>query len=195
MRDKLLTYLQAQYRFSNLEAQKILYAIEGISSEISKILILLALSIPLNCVDTCIVTTLVLMSIRCYSGGLHFSHYISCLGFSLLFYASVILLSSFCPLSDSGMALGLTLSLGIFAMIGPITSVMRPSLTAAEFKKYMHHAILILLFYSAVLISWETLPYRKTIYWVIVLQILQLLCAHFARKGASHEKSVYTKDL
>ncbi len=195
MRDKLLTYLQKQHQFNKVEAKKILYAIEGVSSEISKILILLAVSVPFDCVDTSLVITLVLMSIRCYSGGLHFSHYMSCQGFSLQFYASVILLSVFCPLSDDGIALGLTFSLGIFALIGPITSIMCPHLTVAEFKKYTHYTIVILLFYSAVLIFWKTFPYRKIIYWVIVLQILQLLCAHFARKGDSHEKVVYTKDL
>ena len=194
MKEKLLTCLQEQYRFSALEAQKIIYAIEAIFSESSKIMILLAISVPFHCVDRAIVITLVLLSIRCYSGGLHFFHYVSCLGFSLLFYAVTILLAR-CPLSDTGIALGLVLSLSVFTLTGPITSVMRPTLTAAEVSKYTHHTTLILLFYSVVLISWKTLPYRKVVYWVIVLQIFQLLCAHFARKGEHHEKAAYTEDL
>ena len=194
MKERLITHLQEQYSFSELEARKIIYAIEAIFSESSKIIILLTISVPFHCVDQTIVITLVLLSIRCYSGGLHFSHYSSCLGFSLLFYAITILLARF-PLSDTGIALGLVLSLSVFTLTGPITSVMRPTLSAAEFRKYTHHTTLVLLFYSVVLISWETLPYRKVVYWVIVLQIFQLLCAHFARKGEHHEKTTYTKDL
>lgn len=194
MKEKLLTYLQTQHHFSALEAKKIIYALEAIISESSKIIILLTLAIPFHCVSESIVITVVLLSIRCYSGGLHFSHYVSCLGFSLLFYAVIILLSRY-PLSDAGIALGLILSIGIFALIGPITSVMRPKLTAAEFSKYAHHTIFVLLFYSVALLSWKTLPYRNTIYWVIVLQIFQLLCAHMAQKGGLHEKIVQSKDL
>lgn len=194
MREKILTYLQTQYKFNSLEAKKIIYALEAILSESSKIIILLAISIPFHCVDKMIVVTVVLLSIRCYSGGLHFSHYFSCLGFSLFFYAAVILLAGY-PLSDTGMALGLLLSLGVFALIGPITSVTRPRLTPEEFIKYRHHTIFVLLFYSAVLLSWKTLPYRNFIYWVIVLQIFQLLCAHFAQKGGLHEKALQPKDL
>lgn len=194
MKKKLLIHLQEQYRFNALEAMKIIYAIEAIFSESSKIIILLAISAPFHCVDQAIVITLVLLSIRCYSGGLHFSHYVSCLGFSLLFYIVTILLAH-CPLSDTGVALGLVLSLSVFTLIGPITSIMRPTLTAVEVSKYTHHTTLVLLFYSVVLISWKTLPYRKIVYWVIVLQIFQLLCAHFARKGEHYEKVTYTEDL
>lgn len=194
MKEKLLTRLQEQYKFSMLEAKRIIYAIEAILSESSKIVILLAISMVFHCVDQAIVITVVLLSIRCYSGGLHFSHYVSCLGFSLLFYAAAILLSRY-PLSETGIALGLILSLSIFTLTGPITSVMRPALTAAEFSKYKQHTTWVLLCYSVILISWKTLPYRKMIYWVIVLQILQLLCAHFARKGEHHEKMVYTDNL
>ena len=194
MKEKLLTCLQEQYRFSALEAKKIIYGIEAILSEASKIIILLAVSAPFHCVDRAIVITVVLLSIRCYSGGLHFSHYASCLGFSLLFYAVTILLARY-PLSDTSVALGLVLSLSVFTLIGPITSVMRPALTAAEFSRYTHHTTLVLLFYSVVLISWKTLPYREIIYWVIVLQIFQLLCAHFARKGVHHEKISYAEHL
>lgn len=194
MKDKILTYLQTQHNFSLLESKKIIYALEAILSESSKIIILLALAIPFQCVSEFILITVVLLSIRCYSGGLHFSHYISCLGFSLLFYAITTLLARY-PLSDVGIALGLILSLGTFALIGPITSVMRPKLTATEFSKYSHHTIFILLFYSVVLLSWKTLPYRNTIYWVIVLQIFQLLCAHFVQKGGLHEKTVQSKNL
>lgn len=199
MKENLLTHLQAEYRFSALEAKKILYALEAIFSEVSKIVILLVLSVPFHCALQFTVITLVLLSIRCYSGGLHFSHYVSCLGFSLLFYAVTILLACR-PLPDTCISLGLVLSLGAAALTGPVTSAMRPALTPAEFAKYTHRTTLVLLFYSVLLTLWKTLPYRKTIFWVIVLQIFQLLCAHMicahaARKGEHHEKTAYAEDL
>lgn len=204
MKENLLTHLQTEYSFSSLEAKKIVYALEAILSEVSKIIILLVLSVPFHCGDQFTVITLVLLSIRCYSGGLHFSHYISCLGFSFLFYSVTILLAC-CPLPDMCISLGLILSLGAAALTGPVTSAMRPALTPAEFDKYTHRTTFVLLFYSVLLTLWKTLPYRKIIFWVIVLQIFQLLCAHIscahilcahvARKGEHHEKTAYAEDL
>ncbi len=189
MEDRLLTYLQTEHKFSSLDAKRIIYALKAIFSEVSKVLIIMAIALPLGYVGQAAVITVVLLSIRCYSGGLHFSHYISCLGFTLFFYAAVILLARQ-PMPNAGIALGLVISLGIFALIGPITSPMRPPLTAAEFNKYLRHVILLLLLYSLLLILWKTLPYRNIIFWVIVLQILQLLCAKIAQKGDQHEETV-----
>ena len=55
--------------------------------------------------------------------------------------------------------------------------------------------IFLLLIYSSILILFETLPYRNVIYWVIVLQIFQLLCARIARKGEIYEEVYDTENL
>ncbi len=194
MEKKFKAYLQDEFQFSSLDAGRIIYAIKAIFSELSKLLIALLVALPLGYADEVLIATIVLLSIRCNSGGLHFSHYISCFLFTSAFYVMAIALSRY-PLSNGYLALGLLLSLGIFLITGPITSVMRPRLTAAEVKKYSHRVIILLLVYSSLLILLETLPYRELIYWVIVLQIFQLLCAKFARKGEIYEKTVYTKNV
>ena len=197
MEKKFKAYLQDEFQFSSLDAGRIIYAIKAIFSELSKLLIALLVALPLGYADEVLTrrsSDLVLLSIRCNSGGLHFSHYISCFLFTSAFYVMAIALSRY-PLSNGYLALGLLLSLGIFLITGPITSVMRPRLTAAEVKKYSHRVIILLLVYSSLLILLETLPYRELIYWVIVLQIFQLLCAKFARKGEIYEKTVYTKNV
>lgn len=194
MEKKFKAYLQDEFQFSSLDAGRIIYAIKAIFSELSKLLIALLVALPLGYADEVLIATIVLLSIRCNSGGLHFSHYISCFLFTSAFYVMAIALSRY-PLSNGYLALGLLLSLGIFLITGPITSVMCPRLTAAEVKKYSHRVIILLLVYSSLLILLETLPYRELIYWVIVLQIFQLLCAKFARKGEIYEKTVYTKNV
>lgn len=194
MEKKFKAYLQDEFQFSSLDAGRIIYAIKAIFSELSKLLIALLVALPLGYADEVLIATIVLLSIRCNSGGLHFSHYISCFLFTSAFYVMAIALSRY-PLSNGYLALGLLLSLGIFLITGPITSVMRPRLTAAEVKKYSHRVIILLLVYSSLLILLETLPYRELIYWVIVLQIFQLLCAKIARKGEIYEKTVYTKNV
>lgn len=194
MEKKFKAYLQDEFQFSSLDAGRIIYAIKAIFSELSKLLIALLVALPLGYADEVLIATIVLLSIRCNSGGLHFSHYISCFLFTSAFYVMAIALSRY-PLSNGYLALGLLLSLGIFLITGPITSVMRPRLTAAEVKKFSHRVIILLLVYSSLLILLETLPYRELIYWVIVLQIFQLLCAKFARKGEIYEKTVYTKNV
>ncbi len=194
MEKKFKAYLQDEFQFSSLDAGRIIYAIKAIFSELSKLLIALLVALPLGYADEVLIATIVLLSIRCNSGGLHFSHYISCFLFTSAFYVTAITLSRY-PLSNGYLILGLLLSLGIFLITGPITSVMRPRLTAAELKRYSHRVIILLLVYSALLILLETLPYRELIYWVIVLQIFQLLCAKIARKGEIYEKTVYTKNV
>ena len=187
MEKKFKAYLQDEFQFSSLDG-RIIYAIKAIFSELSKLLIALLVALPLGYADEVLIATIVLLSIRCNSGGLHFSHYISCFLFTSAFYVMAIALSRY-PLSNGYLALGLLLSLGIFLITGPITSVMRPRLTAAEVKKFSHRVIILLLVYSSLLILLETLPYRELIYWVIVLQIFQLLCAKIARKGEIYEKN------
>ena len=194
MEKKFKAYLQDEFQFSSLDAGRIIYAIKAIFSELSKLLIALLVALPLGYADEVLIATIVLLSIRCNSGGLHFSHYISCFLFTSAFYVMASALSRY-PLSNGYLALGLLLSLGIFLITGPITSVMRPRLTAAEVKKFSHRVIILLLVYSSLLILLETLPYRELIYWVIVLQIFQLLCAKIARKGEIYEKTVYTKNV
>lgn len=188
---KIKQYLQNNLNYNTFEIEKIIYGLQAILSELSKLLIALIISFYFGCMDKVIVATIVLLSIRSNSGGLHFLHYISCFAFTMAFYASVIIISCF-PLSNTCVALGLQISLGIFAYIGPITSCMRPKLKPYEIKKYSNRVIFLLLIYSILLISVETLPYRETIYWAIVLQIFQLFCAKVARKGGTDEKKSYT---
>lgn len=194
MGEKLKSYLQLQLKFSSSDADKIIYGLQGILSELSKLLIVLIISFPLGYADEILISTIVLLSIRCNCGGLHFSHYISCFVFTSAFYTAVIILSN-CPLPNTCLSLGLLISFGIFTLTGPITSTMRPRLASQEVRKYSHRVTLLLLMYSSLLILLESLPYRKIIYWVIVLQIFQLLCAKIARKGESYETFSYTKDL
>lgn len=194
MKEKLKCYLQHQLHFSSLDADKIIYCIEGGVSELSKLLIIFAFALPLGYADEFFVATFVLLSIRCNCGGLHFTHYLSCFVFTASFYVVAIFLST-CPLPNSIFAWGLLVSLGAFALIGPITSSMRPRLTPPEVQKYLHRVTFLLLLYSSFIILLEALPYRNLIYWVIVLQIFQLLCAKIARKGEIYEKVYDTKDL
>ena len=89
----------------------------------------------------------------------------------------------------------MVLALGVFALVGPITSLMRPRLQPQDVQHYSKRVIFLLLIYSSILILFETLPYRNVIYWVIVLQIFQLLCARIARKGEIYEEVYDTENL
>ena len=77
MKNKLKNYFQTQFHFSSLEADKILYGLEALVSESVKFLILLFIALSLGYADEMLVATIVLLSIRSNSGGLHFSHFFS----------------------------------------------------------------------------------------------------------------------
>ena len=194
MKNKLKNYFQTQFHFSSLETDKILYGLEALVSESVKFLILLFIALSLGYADEMLVATIVLLSIRSNSGGLHFSHFFSCLAFTTAFYAAVIGLAQH-PLPPKLFSLGLVLALGVFALVGPITSLMRPRLQPQDVQHYSKRVISLLLIYSSILILFETLPYRNVIYWVIVLQIFQLLCARIARKGEIYEEVYDTENL
>ena len=194
MKDKLELYLQTELHFSSIDSKKITYCLEGILSEMSKLLIIFTIAITFGYAYEVLISTFILLSIRCNCGGLHFSHYFSCFTFTSVFYLATIILSQL-PLPNPILACGLHITLEIFSLIGPITSPMRPRLTQSDVQKYSSRTTFILLIYSLILILSESLPYRNLIYWVIVLQIFQLLCAKIAQKGESYEKIYYTKDL
>lgn len=194
MKNNLIFFLQSQFNFTHLESERIIYCIQVIIEELSKLVILLLISFPLGHTNKVLIVTIVLLSIRCNCGGLHFSNYINCFLFTTIFYASAIVLSYY-PLPNSILSLGLLISLGIFAITGPITSPMRPRLSPREVQKYSRRVTLFLIIYSTALILLESLPYRNLIYWVIVLQIFQLLCARITQKGEVYEKVYDTKDL
>ena len=90
MRKKLKNYLQTQFHFSSLEADRILYGFESIVSESVKFLILFFIALPLGYADEMLVATIILLSIRSNSGGLNFSHFFSCLAFTMVFYTAAI---------------------------------------------------------------------------------------------------------
>ena len=48
LKDKLNSYLQLQLKFTSSEAAKIIYGLQGLLSELSKLLIILAVSFPLG---------------------------------------------------------------------------------------------------------------------------------------------------
>ncbi len=189
MEERIKKHLQTQYNFTSLEAGKIIYGFQVLLYELSKLLILILISILFHRTIEVFIITVVLMSIRSYCGGLHFSHYISCFVFTAGFYIAVIALSSY-SLPENAIALGLVVSLAIFTLVGPITSVMRPRLKPADVQRYTRRVTYILLGYSALILVFETLPYRNIIFWVIVLQILQLLCARMTQKGEYYEKVI-----
>ena len=108
MKNKLKNYFQTQFHFSSLEADKILYGLEALVSESVKFLILLFIALSLGYADEMLVATIVLLSIRSNSGGLHFSHFFSCLAFTTAFYAAVIGLAQH-PLPPKLFSLGLVL--------------------------------------------------------------------------------------
>ena len=64
MKEKLKSYLQHQLHFSSFEADKIIYCIEGVLSELSKLLIIIAIALPLGYADEIFIATFVLLSIR-----------------------------------------------------------------------------------------------------------------------------------
>ena len=64
MKNRMKSYLQAQMNFTSYEAERILYGMQGITIELSKLFILLFIAFPFGYADEILITTIVLLSIH-----------------------------------------------------------------------------------------------------------------------------------
>lgn len=148
----------------------------------SKLLLFLLFFLCIGKLKGFLYSLLIMLPLRTISGGLHFKHYLSCLGFSFgyLYIVNVVLMPIQLPFS-AAMAL-LCLCAVINFAIGPVTSDSRPALPPQEIKRSQlkvfaatcYDTLLTALLYSTDLAAIG--------FWTIVLHTLQLIIAKLRKK-------------
>lgn len=181
----LVTYKVYKMKIlSHEELRKMKYGMEVIFNELVKIIILLILFAVINRLKYFLFSLVILSTIRCFSGGLHFQKNLNCLLFSMVFftastYEGVYMHIGSTKLSYPAMALSI-LAIGMFS---PVTSINRRIKDKRRMRLLKFTAILITIFWTYILIFKNCDPTLAACgMTTIILQAFQL----FAGFGLKH---------
>ena len=180
--NQLLLYVQNKYHYSNYQKKKKKFLFKTIFSEISKILLMGILFF--HHLDLYLFALLVMLCLRCCTGGFHFYTYWRCLAASVLFLAFpvMVLPQFFIPLLLR-MLLLTTCLLGCYVM-GPVPSKYRPMPTSKTKKGCRIMAGGCIILYSFLIYIFPENPLCNAGFWIIILHTLQLIAAKVKRKEA-----------
>lgn len=185
------TTIQDNFRYSDLEIRRIQYTLLCISSELSKMLLLLFLFAIFGKSKEYLVGICVLCSLRTYSGGMHMKHYWSCLlcSFIVIFPATCLL--PLIPLTDICKRTIIGVCCIITYIIGPIPSKQRPLFSYSSWKKFRMKSILTIGIYFVIALLFPKFTYMNIVVWTISIQTLQLIITNFMQKGEQrYEKPI-----
>lgn len=186
--DKLVDYFEREFELSKIEKIKLKYSLEVLCNDISKILILLFMFSILGKAKEFIYSTIALLAIRPFTGGLHFKSYMGCLLFTGVFFITSINLNIYFHM-DFLMPILFIFSCIIILTIAPIKSKNRPRYS---YKKQLYFKFLglsiVVIHFIAYTITNEN-PYLRNSIWIFALQSIQL----FIKKGVDiyEEKKSY----
>lgn len=174
--DKIQGYFVNEFNLSPLDSVKLRYSIEVIFNDISKLIILSIIFSILNCASDFIYSVIALLSIRIFTGGLHFKTYFGCFLFTGIFFSTSILLKNNIPIESNDLILLFIFSLLTIFLFAPIPGENRPIYSS---KRRLHFkltgmTILTTHFVIAYLFT-NKHPYIINSTWVFALQSIQLL--------------------
>lgn len=176
---------------TKLEKARIHYLFLCLFSEGSKFLIMYIIFHALHMTGEYLITLIVLLSVRNFSGGIHLKHYTSCLIFTFTFILGIILVSRVLVLNPVIESLILLAAASLLFITGPVTSTNRPDLSLEQNKAFRRTGAVIILIYSVLFLCMRTLTCHDLIFWVIVFQILQLIAAKMIKERREHYEKLY----
>ncbi len=184
-------YLSREFHFTELEIARIRYVIISFISETSKLAVLFTAFSLMNRQKELLAAILVLLSIRNFTGGIHLSHYLSCLLFTFSFLLGAVGLAELCFPPLWIQILCLAAGILIVGVIGPVSSDRRPAPSKKKGNIFRIIACMVLLVYILLLLNVRYLPFRNLIFWVSILQILQLAAAKLIKERKQHHEKIH----
>lgn len=169
--------IQSEYGFTNFQMGQIRYALECLSSEISKLVIMGIYFAFIHKLPDYVFGVAVLMLLRSRTGGLHFKHYISCFLFTFAFMFLGINVLPAIPLDKLHMLILLFVCLIANFYSSPVVSSYRPVPNGIRVKKSKLQAGTIITAYIVFLYVCPSNLYGTIGFWIIMLQSLQLVAA------------------
>lgn len=174
-------YVKDTYHLSNYQIAQLTFLIKTFGSELSKLLIMGILFH--NHLSLYIFALIIMLCLRCSTGGLHFYTYAGCLAASTVYIGLALILLPHIKLSHWFQLLLLLGCILICHFTGPVTSIYRPISTERNFQKWRTATCLFIFFYSVTMYIIPENTYLTVGFWIIILHSLQLFVAKIQMKG------------
>ncbi len=156
------------------EKEKIIFTMEVLLSETTKMLILISTFLVINKGPDIFFILLFSIPLRIHLGGFHMKKYSHCLLFSLSYCALTELLAYTLNLNTMTI-LGLsTISLIIIIAIAPVIPIERSQIKSLSRIQLKRRAIIITVIYMMIYILWPN-SYTQYAQWTIIIQTLIIL--------------------
>lgn len=169
-----------KYHLNNYQIAQLIFLGKTLASEISKIIIIAI--IFHHQLDLFLFALVILLILRCSTGGIHFYTYTKCLAGSILYFWLAMILLPQLPLSHTLKILFSVLCALICYGVGPVPSRYRPPYTNKFIKQCKSIITTFLLLYTFILYIMPESQYIIVGFWIIILHSLQLLAAKYGRK-------------
>ena len=125
--NSLHQYFKNEFNLSELDSIKLRYSLELITSDLSKCIILLCLFAILGKTADYVYSSLALLMIRSFTGGLHFKKYIGCIIFTGFFFCISILLKTHISLNFTILSTLFIFSSFTIFLFAPLCDKSRPN--------------------------------------------------------------------
>lgn len=145
-------YLYKKKLFSHKDIRKIKYGIEVIVNEVIKLTILTIIFTVLKGLTYFGFSLCILLSVRTFSGGMHFDTNLKCLLFSILFFMIACNFSTYIPILPSSVNYMIAiLCMLVIALLSPCPSINRPIINKKKQQTCKLFAVLITLIWFSYL--------------------------------------------
>ena len=183
--DNIHKYFKNEFNLSELNSIKLRYSLELVIGDLSKCIILLGLFSILGRAADYLYSSLALLMLRSFTGGLHFKTYIKCMIFTGFFFCISILLKTHISLNFTILSTLFILSSSIIILFAPLCAKSRPDYSSQKRNQFKFISIILLSFHFISYLFASKNPYLINSVWVMSLQSFQILIA----KGVNvHEK-------
>lgn len=176
-------YIEKNYHLSNYQIAQLTFLAKTLGSELSKLLIMGILFH--NRLTLYIFALIVMLCLRCSTGGLHFYTYTGCLIASILYLGLALFSLPYIKLNRWVQILLLLGCIIACYIIGPITSKYRPVSSIEHNNHCRNIACFFMFIYTLILYIIPVNTYLTVGFWIIILHSLQLLVAKIQKKGDS----------
>lgn len=167
-------YLRSCSMLSEFDKERIKYSMNLLLNEGEKIMALVLLFGVIGQLKTFIFSFVVLMSIRAFVGGIHFSTRCRCFSFTLLFFMMVMFLSNFIIINQQTKLVISGLSLINTMLCAPLPSKHRVLVLERGRDILRKRSVIMVLIWIVVSVMLSE-KLSNVIVWTVVLQQMELL--------------------
>lgn len=170
----VVNYLDKEFDLTDIEKAKIKYSLDVLFTDISKLIVLIAVFYIIGETRNFLYSVLALLFVRPFTGGLHFRTYIGCFLFTFLFFFFAVILNSMISLDYYAVYMMIFSCITILC-IAPITHKNRPSYSEHKQRHFKFLALSVIIIHLMLYLIAMKNPYLNISIWVITLQSIQLL--------------------